>query len=192
MAFDLILASASPRRRELLQQIGVCFQVQAADVAEVYNLHETPQQYVSRLSLAKSAALATTAAVPVLGADTVVVCDGQVLEKPRDRAHGIDMLRTLAERRHQVITGIALQGLGRVEQCVVSTDVHFGPISLAQAEAYWASGEPADKAGGYAIQGLGALFVARIEGSYSNVVGLPLYETAQLLRAFAVPFGQAR
>jgi septum formation protein len=114
------------------------------------------------------------------------------LEKPRDRADGIEMLRTLAERRHQVITGIALQGLGRVEQCVVTTEVYFGPISDAQAQAYWASGEPADKAGGYAIQGLGALFVARIEGSYSNVVGLPLYETAQLLRAFAVPFGHTR
>jgi septum formation protein len=119
-----------------------------------------------------------------------------VLEKPRDAEHGQTMLLQLSHRRHQVMTGVALVVKSGAETAtrslVVTTDVFFGPISLDTALAYWRTGEPQDKAGGYAIQGLGAMFVERIEGSYSNVVGLPLYETAQLLRAFAVPIGQAR
>ena len=134
-------------------------------------------------------ALAAGATLPVLGADTVVVCDGQVLEKPRDAEHAQAMLLRLANRRHQVMTGVALVDRARIEQQVVVTQVAFGPITPQQAAAYWHTGEPADKAGGYAIQGLAAVFVERIEGSFSNVVGLPLYETAQLLRAFAVPTG---
>ncbi|HEY6529740.1 MAG TPA: Maf family protein [Cellvibrionaceae bacterium] len=193
---DLILASASPRRAELLRQIGVCFDVQIANVPEVLGAGESPYDYVSRLALAKARALAVTNALPTLGADTVVVCDGQVLEKPRDAEHGQAMLLQLSNRRHQVMTGVALvAGSGdqvHTQSVVVTTDVFFGPISTDTALAYWRTGEPQDKAGGYAIQGSGAMFVERIEGSYSNVVGLPLYETAQLLRAFAVPIGQAR
>jgi septum formation protein len=203
---DLILASASPRRADLLRQIGVSFAVQAADVPEILTSGERPADYVSRLARAKACALAAHSVQPVLGADTVVVCGGEVLEKPRDREHGLAMLLSLSESAHQVITGVALVArsstvnaagapvnnkTARIEQIVVTTEVVFGPISHAQAEAYWATGEPQGKAGGYAIQGIGAMFVARIEGSFSNVVGLPLYETAQLLRTFAVPFGQA-
>jgi len=186
---DLILASASPRRAELLRQIGVRFSVQMADVPEIYRLGERPEDYVRRLSEAKARALAAGATLPVLGADTVVVCDGRVLEKPRDAEHAQAMLLRLANRRHQVMTGVALVDQARIEQQVVLTEVAFGPITPQQAAAYWHTGEPADKAGGYAIQGLAAVFVERIEGSFSNVVGLPLYETAQLLRAFAVPTG---
>lgn len=189
MSSDLILASASPRRAELLRQIGVRFSVQTADVPEIYRLGERPEDYVRRLSEAKARALAAGATLPVLGADTVVVCDGQVLEKPRDAEHAQAMLLRLANRRHQVMTGVALVDRARIEQQVVVTQVAFGPITPHQAAAYWHTGEPADKAGGYAIQGLAAVFVERIEGSFSNVVGLPLYETAQLLRAFAVPTG---
>lgn len=205
-AFELILASASPRRADLLRQIGVGFAVQAADVPEVFVPGERPADYVSRLARDKACAVAATSMVPVLGADTVVVCGGEVLEKPRNREHGLAMLNSLSGRAHQVITGVAVVArssmdsnagapvtnkTARIEQIVVTTEVVFGPISQEQASAYWESGEPLDKAGGYAIQGLGAMFVARIEGSFSNVVGLPLYETAQLLRTFAVPFGQA-
>ncbi|RYD93683.1 MAG: septum formation inhibitor Maf [Sphingobacteriales bacterium] len=193
---SLLLASASPRRAELLRQIGVRFDVQVANVPEILDAGEAPYDYVSRLALAKARALALTSVLPVRGADTVVVCDGQVLEKPRDAEHGQAMLLQLSNRRHQVMTGVALvvkSGAEIVTQSlVVSTDVFFGPITAEQARAYWQTTEPQDKAGGYAIQGLGAMFVERIEGSYSNVVGLPLYETAQLLRAFAVPIGQAR
>lgn len=189
MSPDLILASASPRRAELLRQIGVRFSVQMADVPEIYRLGERPEDYVRRLSEAKARALAAGATLPVLGADTVVVCDGRVLEKPRDAEHAQAMLLRLANRRHQVMTGVALVDQARIEQQVVLTEVAFGPITPQQAAAYWHTGEPADKAGGYAIQGLAAVFVERIEGSFSNVVGLPLYETAQLLRAFAVPTG---
>ncbi|MEY4589931.1 MAG: hypothetical protein RL497_2007 [Pseudomonadota bacterium] len=188
----LILASASPRRAELLRQIGVCFEVRTADVPEVYQPGEHPQAYVSRLSLDKANKLAASTMLPVLGADTVVVCDGAVLEKPRDLAQGVAMLMTLGNRSHQVMTGVALVKDSRTQQIVVTTEVTFGPISPEQALAYWHTGEPCDKAGGYAIQGLGAVFVARMDGSYSNVVGLPVYETAQLLRAFAVPTWQAR
>jgi septum formation protein len=205
---SLVLASASPRRAELLRQIGVRFDVQVANVPEILDAGEAPYDYVSRLALAKARALALTSVLPVLGADTVVVCDGQVLEKPRDAEHGQAMLLQLSNRRHQVMTGVALvvkstsksaaasvdDSSGEIvtQSLVVSTDVFFGPITPEQALAYWQTTEPQDKAGGYAIQGLGAMFVERIEGSYSNVVGLPLYETAQLLRAFAVPIGQAR
>jgi septum formation protein len=178
-----------------LRQIGVSFQVQVANVPELLGSGEAPFDYVSRLALAKARALAVTSVLPVLGADTVVVCDGQVLEKPRDAEHGQAMLLQLSNRRHQVMTGVALVKSGAeivMRSLVVTTDVFFGPITAEQARAYWQTTEPQDKAGGYAIQGLGAMFVERIEGSYSSVVGLPLYETAQLLRAFAVPIGQAR
>jgi len=181
---DLYLASRSPRRRALLAQLGLRHRVIAADVDETPLAVECPKDYVLRMALAKARAAHASSAVapgvPVLGADTAVVCDGRILGKPADAAEGLAMLRLLSDREHQVLTGVAL--LGRREQSACSeTGVVFRAIDAAEARAYWASGEPRDKAGAYAIQGLGALFFAQLCGSYSGVVGLPLFETAALL-----------
>lgn len=170
-------------------QIGVPFQVIHAPVDEQWLAGESPKQYVERLARAKAQAgfaqLNETSAV-VLGADTSVVLDGQVLGKPQSAEHGLALLAALAGRSHQVLTAVALYDGARCEACSVVSTVHFGPISAVQAQAYWASGEPCDKAGGYAIQGLGAVFVRELHGSYSAVVGLPLYETAELLAQFSI------
>ena len=126
----------------------------------------------------------------VLGADTSVVIDGRILGKPVDQADGLAMLAALSGREHQVLTAVALAAAGGVEARVVECRVRFRQVAPEEALRYWQSGEPADKAGGYAIQGLGAIFVSRIEGSYSAVVGLPLCETAELLREFGIPCWQ--
>lgn len=186
----LILASASPRRRALLAQLGLDCQCVSAEIDESPRLDESACDCVRRLALAKAQQVraridrnqVSTAASPrlILAADTAVTVDGEPLGKPADAAEAARMLALLSARWHQVITGVAL--LGR--QChnfSVTTRVLFRRIEPAEAQVYWASGEPRDKAGGYGIQGLGALFVARIEGSYSNIVGLPLFETGQLL-----------
>lgn len=188
---DIWLASASPRRRELLQQIGVRFSLLQVDVAEEAHPNEAPEVMVLRLALEKARAgrarLDTTDNAPVLGADTVVVSHGKVLGKPKDRDHALEMLLSLGGERHQVMTAVALVGADGEEQSRLSVStVQFRSIDLDEASAYWASGEPADKAGGYAIQGLAALFIERLEGSYSGVMGLPLFETAELLRHFGV------
>lgn len=186
----LILASQSPRRRELLNQLGLRVQVCPADIDEGPKPGETAAEYALRIALekARAGAVAAKAVLPVLGADTDVVVDGEILGKPASREQGIAMLRRLAERRHEVYSAVAV-GLGdRWLSRLSVTEVHFGPISQAQAEAYWNSGEPADKAGGYGIQGLGGGFVREIRGSYSGVVGLPLYETCELLREFGIEF----
>ncbi|MEY4592594.1 MAG: hypothetical protein RIR18_1489, partial [Pseudomonadota bacterium] len=172
---SLYLASQSPRRRELLQQIGVSYQVVAADVIEVPRSQESPSDYVQRLAREKAAAgLASVqrlglAAKPVLGADTIVVINNEILEKPRDAEHAADMLRKLAGATHQVMTAVAMI----VEQtCTIKlsvTDVVFRPLTEIEIAAYWHTGEPCDKAGGYAIQGLGAVFVQQIRGSYTGV-----------------------
>lgn len=178
----LYLASRSPRRRELLEQLGLTYAPIAADVDETPLPGEDPRRYVARMALAKARAgrLAARTAHPVLGADTAVVCDERILGKPADAEEALAMLRLLSGREHRVLTGIAL--LGQREQTAVSeTRVSFRVIEPAEALAYWASGEPRDKAGAYAIQGRGALFVEHISGSYSGVVGLPLFETAALL-----------
>ncbi len=191
----LYLASGSPRRRELLEQIGVPFSVVSAPIDETVLPGESAVAYVQRLALAKAeaglarllseGALAQAGAV-VLGADTAVVLDGRILGKPDNQAHALAMLAELGGREHQVLTALALSdGESRHLQCV-SSSVQFRPIAGAEAERYWASGEPADKAGGYAIQGLGAVFVTALEGSYSAVVGLPLCETAELLARFGI------
>lgn len=184
----LLLASGSPRRRELLQQIGVPFTQVSADIDETPLPNETPEAYVQRLAVAKAAAglVQGGAGAVVLGADTAVILDGQILGKPRDAQHAADMLMALSARAHEVFTAVALCNELRSEVCYVSTRVRFRHISPQEIQAYWASGEPADKAGGYAIQGLGAVFVEAIEGSYSAVVGLPLCETAALLADFAI------
>lgn len=187
----LYLASGSPRRRELLTQIGVAFSTLAAPIDESVLAGEAAAQYVQRLALAKANAGLATLNAPddavVLGADTAVVVDGRILGKPVDRADALAMLQLLSGRDHQVLTAVALANDQRSEVRLVSSEVHFRPVSSTEAHTYWASGEPQDKAGGYAIQGLGAVFVSSMRGSYSAVVGLPLCETAALLADFGIP-----
>ncbi|MGE5245427.1 MAG: Maf family protein [Betaproteobacteria bacterium] len=179
----LILASASPRRAELLRAAGFDFHVVPTDVDESTRPGEAPEHYVRRLSAEKSAAVPAGADAVVLGADTAVVVDEDVLSKPRDDEEAAWMLRRLSGRRHDVLTGISLrQGaheLGRVER----TGVYFAPLTDADIAWYVASGEGRDKAGAYAIQGLASRFIPRIEGSYSNVVGLPVSAMFELLRS---------
>ncbi|MFP6849883.1 MAG: Maf family protein [Pseudomonas sp.] len=190
----LYLASGSPRRRELLAQIGVPFFTQIAPVDEKTLPDEPPLAYVERLARAKAQAgllaLSDAADAVVLGADTAVVLDGQVLGKPADRAEALETLQALSGRSHEVLTAVALASRERVVAQVVTSQVTFRRLSLAEIEAYWASGEPQDKAGSYGIQGLAAVFVSQLQGSYSAVVGLPLCETAALLAEFAIPCWQ--
>ena len=182
----LILASQSPRRAELLRQIGVGFEAVPADIDETPLAGETAEAYVRRMATGKARAIhARHPDAPVLGSDTAVVLEGQILGKPADREHAIALLRQLAGRTHRVLTGVALAH-GRVDYRLSESRVRFRDIAEAEAARYWDSGEPADKAGGYAIQGLGAVFVERIEGSYSGIMGLPLFETAQLLRGIGI------
>jgi septum formation protein len=188
-ATPLYLASASPRRQALLRQLGIAFEVLAPDVAEEPEAGEAPDAYTARLAHAKAragAALARRRGLaprPVLGADTVVVLEGRILGKPRDRAHGLDMLRRLSGRAHEVLTAVCLLTQDARYEAVARSRVVFAPLSRAEIECYWATGEPADKAGAYAIQGRAAAFIERIEGSYTGIVGLPLFELAQLLKA---------
>lgn len=190
----LYLASGSPRRRELLTQIGVPFITVSADIDETPLDHETPSAYVERLARGKAEAgrLALETGVDgcVLGADTAVVLDGRILGKPQDQADSLAMLLSLSGRDHEVLTAIAVLDGQRCESRVVRSRVRFRSITEQEASAYWASGEPRDKAGGYGIQGLGAVFVAGLEGSYSAVVGLPLCETFELLGHFGIPCWQ--
>lgn len=175
----LILASGSPRRHELLLQIGVPHRVRVADVDEQPRAAEDADACAVRLAVAKACALTDT--LPVLGADTIVVQDGAMLGKPRDRADALAMLQRLSGRTHRVISAVALAWSGRVESRVSVSTVRFRQIDDAECAAYWESAEPRDKAGAYAIQGLGAVFIEHLEGSYSGVMGLPLFETAGLL-----------
>ncbi|AXA23571.1 MULTISPECIES: Maf family protein [Pseudomonas] len=188
----LHLASGSPRRRELLAQIGVPFTVVSAPIDETPQVGEAAQAYVERLAQAKAVAGFNLLDAPgvVLGADTAVVLDGQILGKPENREHALAMLGDLSKREHQVLTAVAVTDGTRSLSLCVATKVRFRTISFDEACRYWDSGEPLDKAGGYAIQGLGAVFVSAIEGSYSAVVGLPLSETAELLEQFGIPCWQ--
>lgn len=184
---ELILASASPRRRELLDQIGVTYRVEPADIDETRAAGEAPAAYVARMAREKAATVAARypgASVAVLAADTAVVLDDDVLGKPVDHFAALGMLARLSGRSHLVLTGICLcRPAEAAEASVVETRVQFVQLSREQCETYLATDEPWDKAGGYAIQGLAGAFVSAIEGSYSNVVGLPLTETWQLLQA---------
>ena len=186
----LYLASGSPRRRELLGQIGVPFTPLATVVDETPWPAESAVAYVQRLACAKAqaglASLAAPGAAVVLGADTSVVLDGRILGKPQDRADALAMLAALSGQTHEVLTAVALANSQRCEVRVVSSQVSFRDLSAAEIDAYWASGEPLDKAGSYAIQGLGAVFVCDLHGSFSAVVGLPLCETATLLADFGI------
>jgi len=181
----LILASASPRRRELLEQLGVRYRCDPADIDESRLPGETPGDYVQRLAAAKAVAVVarhTDRTTVVLAADTAVVIDEDVLGKPADHFAALGMLARLSGRRHSVLTGICLLAPGGEKFSErVETRVEFVQLNREQCESYLATDEPWDKAGGYAIQGLGGAFVRSIEGSYSNVVGLPLTETWQLL-----------
>ncbi|MEQ5801700.1 Maf family protein [Halomonas sp. H10-9-1] len=178
----LCLASASPRRHELLATIGVSLTACPVDIDESPAPGEGAEAYVSRLAREKALAGARLSALPTLGADTAVVRDGEILGKPEGPEHAAAMLRSLSGREHRVLTAVAVTGpVGLLEACV-ATRVAMRVISDAEIAAYWASGEPTDKAGGYAIQGRGAVFVEHIAGSHSAVVGLPLFETAALLR----------
>ena len=191
----LYLASGSPRRRELLAQIGVPFVTLIASIDETALPGEPAERYVERLAREKALAGLATLNVPagavVLGADTAVVLDGRILGKPADRAECLATLVALSGREHQVLTAVALASAQRIESRVVASRVRFRPLRAGEAEAYWATGEPCDKAGSYGIQGLAAVFVSQLEGSYSAVVGLPLCETAQLLGEFGIPCWQA-
>ncbi len=187
----LVLASQSPRRKELLLQIGVVSESVPADIDETLLSDELPEVYVERLAREKAEFVA--ARKPgrvVLGSDTTVVSNGKVLGKPESFDHFKSMFSALADNVHQVMTAVAVTNGSKTQSRVVITDVAFGPVSEQQLQAYWNSGEPQDKAGGYGIQGLAAIFVKRIEGSYSAVVGLPLSETAELLSIFSVPVWQ--
>jgi septum formation protein len=185
----LYLASASPRRRELLRQIGVAYRLLPVAVDETPLPDEAPTAYVARLALAKARAgvaaiPARRKARPVLGADTAVVVDGAILGKPGDRAEGLAMLARLSGREHRVLSAVALATSARDAVKVQESWVRFRELTRAECAAYWDSGEPLDKAGGYGIQGRAAAFVAELRGSYSGVMGLPLYETAELLDEF--------
>ncbi|ELY3761465.1 septum formation inhibitor Maf [Cronobacter universalis] len=183
---DLYLASGSPRRQELLGMLGVTFERLVPGVEEQRAPQEAPQDYVTRLARDKARAGVALAArdLPVLGADTIVVLDGDVLEKPRDAAHAAEMLRRLSGQTHEVMTAVALADKQRVRERLVTTRVTFRALTAQDIAAYVESGEPMDKAGAYGIQGLGGCFVRRIEGSYHAVVGLPLVETWELLSEF--------
>lgn len=188
----LLLASASPRRRELLTQLGVHYDCEPADIDETLRASELPTDYVLRMAKSKAARVAERHNLHqcnVLAADTTVVIDGDVLGKPSDLMDGLAILARLSGRTHTVMTGICLHTSAEVITQVVQTDVQFVQLNREMCESYLATDEPWDKAGSYAIQGLGGAFVRAIHGSYSNVVGLPLAETWQLLSSHGIATG---
>ena len=188
----LLLASASPRRSEILDALGVAYIKASMDVDEQQLPGEAAAAMVLRLAAAKVAAGRATHAGPVLGADTAVVVDGDVFGKPQDEADALAMLDRLSGRTHNVVTGVALGWNGGEKSALSSSEVRFRQISPAEALAYWQSGEPAGKAGAYAIQGQGGVFVEEIHGSYSGIVGLPVFETAGLLAAAGIEVIKSR
>lgn len=188
MSVQFYLASRSPRRQELLRQVGLAFETLPADVAEAPRPGQAAADYARAVATEKARVAAARAPrpLPVLGADTDVVLDGAILGKPAGREQALAMLARLSGRTHEVYTAVVVVQGARLESALSVTRVTFGEVSAAEASAYWVTGEPADKAGAYAIQGRGARFVRSIEGSYSGVVGLPLYETCELLTRFGV------
>ena len=181
---DIVLASASPRRRELLAAIGIPVRVHAVTTDETPLRDEVPAQYVARLAVDKSALAAASVSgrpAAIIAADTAVVVRGEIFGKPESESGFRRMIEALSGGTHEVHTGVAVRSAAGCAVRVVATEVTMRPIAAAEVAAYWASGEPRDKAGGYAIQGLGSLFISALNGSYSAVVGLPLFETAELL-----------
>ncbi len=183
----IYLASASPRRSALLDQIGVAHRVQPVDVDETAQSGELPGEYVRRLAVLKAETLwqqlAAAQRQPVLGADTAVVLDDELLGKPRDEQDCVRMLGLLSGRTHRVFTAVALRASDGCQSRVNISEVTFRELADDEIRRYWRSGEPADKAGAYAVQGRAALFIERIAGSYSGIMGLPLFETGELLAA---------
>jgi len=189
----LCLASSSPRRRELLVQIGVAHEVDPADIDEARLPQEPPHAYVMRLARAKALEVhARRPERPVLAADTAVVLDDAVFGKPRDRGEGLSMLAQLCGRAHRVLTAVALVTGAGLTSALSESTVRLRVSTEAERAAYWDTAEPCDKAGAYAIQGLGAVFVESLEGSFSGVMGLPLFETARLLSGAGVPWWSSR
>jgi septum formation protein len=190
----IYLASGSPRRRELLRQIGVTFRVVGAELDETAFQGESPLAYVSRLAQAKAGVgwerSRDLATAPVLAADTAVVLDAKILGKPKGLNDAMAMLLQLSGRAHQVLTAVALRTAAGTEVKVSHSTVTFRSIDPSEARAYWETGEPSDKAGAYAIQGYAAIFISDLKGSYSGVMGLPLFETAALLEVAGVPCWQ--
>ena len=169
----------------MLTQIGVAHQVRAVDIDEQALSHESPRSYVARLARAKAQTLwdrlPTNERLPVLGSDTTVAMGADILGKPRDRGEGLRMLERLSGETHQVFTAVALCHDGGCDLRINVSDVTFRALTSTEIDAYWETGEPLDKAGGYAVQGMAAVFIERITGSYSGIMGLPLHETAELL-----------
>jgi nucleoside triphosphate pyrophosphatase len=183
----VILASASPRRRELLRLIGIEHEVRPADIDERYLPHETPSAHAERLAREKASAIDEDGAVTI-GSDTIVVVDGQVLGKPRDRAHAHEMLKRLSGRSHVVMTGVAVRWQGRVASGLEQVGVTFRPLGDDEIERYIDTGEPMDKAGAYGIQGFGATIVERVDGDYFAVMGLALNRLVGLCRSLGLDY----
>jgi septum formation protein len=183
------LASVSPRRRELLSQIGVPHTVVGAHIDETAHAGESPRDYVLRMARQKALTVRERGErLPVLAADTTVVLDDVIYGKPRDRADGIAMLGRLSARTHGVLTAVALADARGVDLRLSVSTVRFRGLTPEECAAYWDTGEPCDKAGGYAVQGVAAVFIESLSGSYSGVMGLPLFETAELLRSAGVAY----
>ena len=195
---QIILASASPRRAELLDQIGIRYRVQAVDIDESKQPNESAEFMVQRLACEKSQSvnkrtctsfplnMHPEAELPVLGADTLGVLNGELLVKPKNFEHAHSMLSSMSGNWHEILSAVALSYNGQTRVKLNRNRVLFRHISSEEIEAYWQTGEPQDKAGAYAIQGLAAVFIERIEGSYSGIMGLPLFETSQLLEEFGI------
>ena len=187
--FDLVLASSSPRRMEILDQLGVRYQAVSPKIDESLKYGERGEDYVRRLALNKASALVTDKlSPPVLGADTAIVCRDNIFGKPEDFEHFKKMFQALSGGKHVVLSAVAVNNGKSSRVLVCETSVSFRVITNQEINYYWSTGEPRDKAGGYAIQGKGAIFIKHISGSYSGVVGLPIYETSQLMKDFDVPF----
>lgn len=182
---DIILASSSPRRAELLDQLGIKYRVKAVDIDETPLANESPTDLVQRLSLEKSQAVSNST-IPVLGSDTLGLIEDNLLLKPLNYAHAKSMLQKLSGQWHEIFTAVTVTSAKKSITILNHNRVLFRQITDDEIQAYWNTGEPQDKAGGYAIQGIAACFIEKIEGSYSGIMGLPLFETSLLLKQFGI------
>lgn len=185
----IILASASPRRAELLDQIGVSYKIQAVNIDENNHFQEKPEALVKRLAEEKSQAIKNSV-IPVLGSDTLGTINNELLIKPKDFQHAKSMLQKISGEWHDILTAVSITYLDTTKTIVNNNRVLFREITNDEIQAYWNTGEPHDKAGAYAIQGIAACFIEKIEGSYSGIMGLPLFETSQLLEQFGISIMQ--
>lgn len=185
---DFLLASASPRRRQLLEELGLDFIIRPAAIEEIPRAGESPEDFALRAACEKAEELARETVLPILGSDTVVAVDGEILGKPRDRSHAGEMLRRLSGRSHRVHTSLALVEGGRTYRILDTTVVDFLPISDQLIDWYISTGEPMDKAGAYAVQGAGGLFVSSIEGAPQTVIGLPIHRLPELFLLAGLDF----